>query len=71
MPRVAVRGIASLDLFVRPDASSAQREDALLRWYQEQLKALVPELLLKWQPILGVEADQWGIKKDENQVGQP
>jgi predicted metal-dependent hydrolase len=69
MPRVAVRGIASLDLFVRPDASSAQREDALLRWYWEQLKALVPELLLKWQPILGVEADQWGIKKSKTKWG--
>ncbi len=69
VPRVAVRGIASLDLFVRPDATSAQREDALLRWYREQLKALVPELLLKWQPILGVEANQWGIKKMKTKWG--
>jgi predicted metal-dependent hydrolase len=69
MPRVAVRGIASLDLFVRPDASSAQREDALLRWYWEQLKALVPERLLKWQPLLGTEADQWGIKKMKTKWG--
>ncbi len=61
--RVAVRGIASLDLFVRPGASAAQREDVLTRWYREQLKARVPALLAKWQPILGVEASHWGVKK--------
>ncbi|HQY95023.1 MAG TPA: DUF45 domain-containing protein, partial [Caldilinea sp.] len=40
--RVAVRGIASIDLFVRPGTSAGQREAVLLRWYREQLKALIP-----------------------------
>ena len=67
--RVAVRGIASLDLFVRPGASDAQREEALLQWYRERLKALIPPLLDKWQPILGVQASQWGIKKMKTKWG--
>lgn len=67
--RVAVRGIASLDLFVRPGASAAQREDVLTRWYREQLKARVPALLEKWQPILGVEASHWGVKKMKTKWG--
>ncbi|EFK97778.1 hypothetical protein LDC_0167, partial [sediment metagenome] len=53
--RVALRGIASLDLFVRLGSSAEQREAVLLRWHREQLKALIPPLLEKWQPTLGVQ----------------
>ncbi|MDO8252836.1 MAG: SprT family zinc-dependent metalloprotease, partial [Rhodoferax sp.] len=67
--RVALRGVASLDLFVRPGTSAAQRELVLLHWYREQLKALIPPLLEKWQPILGVEAGHWGIKKMKTKWG--
>ncbi|MBK9452671.1 MAG: M48 family metallopeptidase [Bacteroidetes bacterium] len=67
--RVALRGIASLDLFVRPGTSSAQREAILLRWHREQLKALIPPLLEKWQPILGVQVADWGIKKMKTKWG--
>jgi predicted metal-dependent hydrolase len=67
--RVAVRGIASLDLFVRPGASAEQREAVLLHWYREQLKALIPLLLEKWQPILGVQASYWSIKKMKTKWG--
>jgi len=67
--RVAVRGIASLDLFVRPGASAAQREEALLAWYRAQLKVLIPTLLEKWQPVLGVQARHWGVKKMKTKWG--
>jgi len=67
--KVAVRGIASLDLFVRPGASTKQREAVLLHWYREQLKALIPPLLEKWQPVLGVQARDWGIKKMKTKWG--
>ncbi len=67
--RVAVCGIASLDLFVRPGTSSEQRETILLRWHREQLKALIPPLLEKWQPILNVQVADWGIKKMKTKWG--
>ena len=67
--RVAVRGIASLDLFIRPGASAKQREDALLGWHREQLKALIPPLLAKWQPVIGVQASGWGVKKMKTKWG--
>lgn len=66
---VAVRGIASLDLFVRPGASAEQREAVLLHWYREQLKTLIPPLLEKWQPTLGVQANHWGIRKMKTKWG--
>ena len=67
--RVAVRGIASLDLFVRPGTSAEQREAILLRWHREHLKVLIPPLLEKWQPVLGVQVVDWGIKKMKTKWG--
>lgn len=67
--RVAVRGIASLDLFVRPGTTAGQREIILLRWHRMQLKALIPPLLEKWQPLLGVQVTDWGIKKMKTKWG--
>ena len=67
--RVALRGIASLDLFLRPGTNSAQREAVLHRWHREQLKALIPPLLEKWQPVLGVQTTAWGIKKMKTKWG--
>jgi predicted metal-dependent hydrolase len=67
--RVVLRGVANIDLFVRPGTDSAQRETILLRWHRDQLKALIPPLLAKWQPILGVQAADWGVKKMKTKWG--
>ena len=67
--RVAIRGVASLDLFVRPGTTPDQREVILLRWHREQLKALIAPLLEKWQPALGVQVASWGIKKMKTKWG--
>ncbi len=67
--RVALRGIASLDLFVRPNTNAIQREGILLHWYREQLKRLIPALLEMWQPIIGVQVKGWGIKKMKTKWG--
>ena len=67
--RVAVRGVASIDLFVRPGTSAEQREAILLRWHREQLKGLIPPLLKKWQTLLGVKVAGWGIKRMKTKWG--
>ncbi len=67
--RVALRGIASLDLFVRPGASTQQREAVLAQWYRRQLKDRIAPLLSKWQALLGVQAHAWGVKKMKTKWG--
>ena len=67
--RVALRGKASLDLFVRPEISTERREELLQAFYRSELKKLIPTLLDKWQPILGVEVNAWGIKKMKTKWG--
>ncbi len=67
--KVAIRGVAMLDLFVRPGSSMEHREAVLSRWYREQLKALIPPLLDKWQRVLGVQVDAWGVKRMKTKWG--
>ena len=66
---VALRGIASLDLFVNPGRTTEQREAVLLRWYRQQLQELVGPMVDQWQRTLGVQASAWGIKKMKTKWG--
>lgn len=47
---------STLVLQIRPGSSEARRQELLESWYREQLRAKLPTLLGKWQPLMGVEA---------------
>ena len=66
---VAIRGMASLDLFVNPGRTTEQREAVLLRWYRQQLNELIPPLLEQWQAKLGVQVSAWGVKRMKTKWG--
>lgn len=68
-PRIRCSGADFLDLFVRPETTVAQRQRVLEDWYREQLRGRIPALLEQWQPILGVKAADWGIKKMKTRWG--
>jgi hypothetical protein len=67
--RVAVRGNGTIEMRVRPEATAEQRERALQQWYREQLKAMVPPLVEKWQERLGVQITDWGIRRMKTKWG--
>lgn len=67
--RISLRGKSVLELLARPDSSAEKREEALQAFYRAELKQRVPELLDKWQPILGVEVAAWGIKRMKTKWG--
>jgi len=67
--RVALRGKAAIDLFIRPGATREEREQVLQQWYRRQIKLLVPPLFEKWQRALGVKARAWGIKRMKTKWG--
>lgn len=68
-PRLTLRGKASMLLSVRPDTSPEKKQEILHAFYRSVLKKLVPELLDKWQPILGVTVSAWGIKRMKTKWG--
>ena len=53
-----------------PEGTDADgRLAALDRWYRRELKAAVPPLLEKWQPIIGVEADKVVVRRMKTKWG--
>lgn len=67
-PTVALRH-GTLELQIAPDTSIEQREALLYNWYRRQLKQQIPELLAKWEAVIGVQAAEWGVKRMKTRWG--
>ncbi len=67
-PRIELRG-TRLDLYARPNLGEAGRRRVLTAWYREQLKDRLPDLLSKWEPIMGVTVTEWGVKQMKTKWG--
>jgi len=66
---VILRNKQTMELHVPPKSSHEKREEVLLRWYRQQLKGLIPEIISKWEPILGIEVADWGVKRMKTKWG--
>jgi predicted metal-dependent hydrolase len=67
--KVLLRNKATIELHVSPRIDAPQRERVLQRWYRGHLKALIPPLLKKWEPRMGVQVVAWGIKRMKTKWG--
>lgn len=45
-------------LHIRPGTSDEQKQDLLAEWYREKLKEVVPALIAKWEPLMGVKVEK-------------
>ncbi|MEE9513783.1 MAG: SprT family zinc-dependent metalloprotease [Anaerolineales bacterium] len=68
-PKVVIHDNATLDLFVRTGSDAKKRERALMDWYRQQLKEAIPPLITKWEPIIGEEIAEWGVKRMKTRWG--
>ena len=56
-------------MHVRPGTSPDRRRLLLQEWYRKQLRELIPPLIDKWEPVLGVHVADWGIKRMKTKWG--
>jgi predicted metal-dependent hydrolase len=66
---VTIRNRNTLELRGSPSMTTEQRERVLAHWYRERLRALATPLIERWQGILGVTVEAWGIKKMKTKWG--
>jgi predicted metal-dependent hydrolase len=64
-----LRNRSTIELNVPSESTAERRERVLQRWYRQQLRALIPPLLVKWESALGVEVADWRIKKMKTKWG--
>lgn len=60
--RIAIRNKTSIIMYVVKDTSLEKRHKLMNEWYRESLKKLIPEILLKWEKIIGVQTTECKIK---------
>jgi len=66
---VIIKNNSTLQLFVNPSTSTQNRALVLTEWYRQQLKARIPDLLTHWEPLVGRQVSDWGIKKMKTKWG--
>jgi len=58
-----------LKMCVNPKTSIANKEKLLNEWYRAELKKCLPELIDKWQPIIGKKVSDWGVRRMKTRWG--
>lgn len=68
-PKVEIRDRTYIDLYVKPGSNQLQRKKVITEWYRSQLKKQIPGLIEKWEHIVGVEINDWCVKKMKTRWG--
>lgn len=58
-----------INLYVRKNSTKEKREKIMLEWYREELKNLIPGYIEKWEPIMGVKVEDFGVKQMKTKWG--
>ncbi len=67
-PKVEL-GHRTLLLQTRPGFSTKQRQNLLQEWYRQQLKAELPILIAKWEPLMGVRVERFFVQQMKTKWG--
>ena len=68
-PAVLLRNNKTMDLYVRIGSDTAERERVLNTWYRRRLKEEIVPLIAKWEKVIGVKVDEWGVKRMKTKWG--
>ena len=58
-----------LVLYVPADTSADKRRIYLDRWYRDQLREVIPELITRWEQTLDVTVPKWTIRRMKTKWG--
>ncbi len=58
-----------LAMYLKVGDDLTRREKLMDEWYRDKLKTDLPLLLEQWQPVVGKEVAQWGVKKMKTRWG--
>lgn len=67
--KVLVSDNHNIDLFIKPKASIQDRERIINTWYRKELKKSISVFVDRWQDILGVQVNEFGVRKMKTRWG--
>ena len=60
---------AEIFLHIRPLTTVFKKKEIIEEWYRSELKKIVPDLIAKWEKVIGISAEEFGIKKMRTKWG--
>jgi predicted metal-dependent hydrolase len=67
-PAIELKGSRML-LRLRSGTDEQKRRDILEGWYREQIKEVVPDLIAKWEPRMGVKVSRFFVQRMKTKWG--
>ena len=67
-PKAVLEG-RTFTFFIPDQASSEDKKNLLDRWLKREVRGLIPELLSKWEPRMGVKVDRFSVRKMSTRWG--
>lgn len=68
VPKVILKH-SKIELYIRPNTTTEKKKEILNQWYRTKLKNTVPKLITKWGKKIGVQSNEFGIKKMRTKWG--
>ena len=68
-PKVVFKTKTYIDLYVRPNSTTEQRQTIINKWYRTELKKLIKPIIDKWEKQIGITVDDWQVKQMKTKWG--
>lgn len=68
-PKVVFKTKTYIDLHVRTNSTTEQRQIIINEWYRTELKKLIQPIIDKWEKQIGVTVDDWQVKQMKTKWG--
>ena len=66
--RIALEG-NFMNCWVTAQTTYVNKQSLLQNWYRQEMRLLLPELIKKWEAVIGVQVEWWGIKAMKTRWG--
>ena len=66
---IRVDGARQIHMTAVKGSSDDVKERVMREWYRRSIKARIPGLIKKWEPVMSVNVKDWGVKKMKTRWG--
>ena len=67
--KVEIKGTKNINLYIKPNSTKDTKGRILKEWHRTEMKNQIPELITKWENIIGVKSNEWAIKQMRTKWG--
>lgn len=67
--KVSISGTKKINLKIAKGTTVEDRARIMREWYRKQLKLQIPSLIEKWEKIIGVKINDWGVRQMKTKWG--